>query len=121
LPTILWFEVKKMPAKWARVSPAVLAAATPVPGGIMIMATIAKKHLTLFVRSRRAPGAGHPDVKSAFTTAAHKTLGLAMRSERTAIIKREVKGKGPGKIRRKSRARPGSPLYGHVYETTVKG
>lgn len=29
-------------AKWTRVSPAVLAAATPIKGGTMIMATAAK-------------------------------------------------------------------------------
>lgn len=109
-----------MPAKWARVSPAILTAALPLPGGTMIMATAAKKHLTLFTRSRRAPGAGHPDVKEAFTTAARKTLGEAERTKRNATIAAAVTGKGPGKIRRKSRARPGSPLYGKVYEVTVK-
>jgi len=110
-----------MAAKWARVSPAILAAVSPLPGGVMIMATAAKKHLTIFVRSRRAPGAGHPDVKSAFTAAAHKTLGMAERIDRNAIIAKAVEGKGPGKTRRKSRARPGSPLYGKVYEVTIKG
>jgi len=107
-------------AKWARVTPAVLAAVAPIPGGHMVMATAAKKHLTVFVRSRRAPGAGHPDVKAAFTSAAKKTLGIAARTERNVIVSREVTGKGPGKIRKKSRARPGSPLYGKVYEYTVK-
>jgi hypothetical protein len=32
----------KMGAKWARVSPAILAAVTPLPGGQLIMATAAK-------------------------------------------------------------------------------
>lgn len=73
------------------------------------------------MRSRRAPGAGHPITKAAFTAAAHKTLGIAARAERNVIIAREVAGKGPGKYRRKSRARPGSPLYGKVYEVVVKG
>lgn len=109
-----------MPAKWARVNPAILMATLPLPGGTMIMATAAKKHLTIFNRSRRAPGAGHPDVKDAFTTAAHKTLGEAERGKRNVVIATAVKGKGPGKIRRKSRARAGSPLYGKVYEVTVK-
>jgi len=111
--------VKKLPAKWARVTPAVLAAVAPVPGGQMVMATAAKKHLTVFVRSRRAPGAGHPDVKAAFTTAAKKTLGMAARTDRNAVISKEVTGKGPGKIRRKSRARPGSPLFGKIYEIKI--
>ena len=84
------------------------------------MATAAKKHLTLFVRSRYAPGAGHPITKAAFTAAAHKTLGIKDRAERNAIIAKAVEGKGPGKYRRKSRAKPGSPLYGKVYETVVK-
>jgi len=109
-----------MPAKWARVNPAILIAALPLPGGNMIMATAAKKHLTLFTRSRRAPGAGHPDVKAAFTTAAHGTLGEAERTRRNAAIATAVKGKGPGKIRRKSRARAGSPLFGKVYEISTK-
>jgi len=109
-----------MPATWARVSPAVLAAATPTPGGTMIMATIAKKHLTLFVRSRRAPGAGAPQVKAAFTAAAHKTLGIEQRSERNVIVAGAVRGQGTGVYRRKSRAKPGSRLYGHVYETRAR-
>jgi len=107
-----------MPAKWARVSPAILAAVTPLPGGQLIMATAAKKHLTIFVRSRRAPGAGRPEVKAAFTSAAHKTLGIPTRAERNVIVKREVSAAGlkTGVFRKKSRARPGSPLYGRVYE-----
>lgn len=108
-----------MPAKWARVSPAVLAVATPMPGGTMIMAVAAKKHLTLFVRSRRAPGAGRADVKAAFASAAHGTLGIPSRTERNAKIAAAVKAAGlrTGVFRRKSRAKPGSPLYGKIYET----
>jgi len=109
-----------MPAKWARVNPAILMATLPLRGGTMIMATAAKKHLTIFNRSRRAPGAGHPDVKEAFATAARKTLGEADRTKRNAVIATAVEGKGPGKIRRKSRARAGSPLFGKVYEISTK-
>lgn len=109
-----------MPAKWARVNPAILAAATPMPGGTMLMATAAKKHLTLFTRSRRAPGAGHADVKAAFAAAAKKTLGEPDRSKRNAIIASAVRGTGPGVIRKRSRAKPGSPLYGKVYEYKTK-
>lgn len=106
-----------MPAKWARVSPAILAAVSPLPGGQLVMATAAKKHLTIFVRSRRAPGAGRVEVKNAFTAAAHKTLGIAVRSERNVMIKAAIKGAGlkTGVFHKKSRARPGSPLYGRVY------
>lgn len=110
-----------MPAQWYRVTPAVLTALAPVPGGHMLMATAAGKHLTIFTRSRRAPGAGHPITKSAFTTAAHKTLGIADRAERNAMISKAVSGKGPGKYRYKSRAKPGSPLFGKVTEVVVKG
>ncbi len=106
-------------AKWVRLTPAVLTALAPMPGGHLLMATAAKKHLTVFTRSRRAPRAGRPDVKAAFTRAARKTLGIADRNERNAIVAREVKAAGlkTGIYRRKSRARPGSPLYGHIYET----
>lgn len=86
------------------------------------MAVIAEwyKHVTIFQRSRRAPGAGHPMVKAAFSSAAKKTLGIADRSERNAIVSSAVKGTGPGVIRKKSRAKPGSPLYGKVYEYRTK-
>lgn len=72
------------------------------------------------MRSRRAPGAGAPSVKAAFTAAAHKTLGIRERSERNVIVSGAVRGTGPGVIRKKSRARPGSPLYGKVYEMRTK-
>lgn len=109
-----------MPAQWVRVTPAILSAMAPLPGGNMLMATAAKKHLTLFVRSRRAPGAGSPKVKAAFTGAAHKTLGIMSRSERNVIVASACRGTGDGIYRRKSKARPGSPLYGKVYEVRVK-
>lgn len=102
-------------AKWARVSPGLLSALTPMPGGTMVMATLAKKHMTIFVRSRRAPGAGHPDIIKAFTDAAHKTLGDPDRASRNKDIGDAVRGKGPGVRTVKSRAKPGSPLYGKVY------
>ena len=107
-------------AKWARVSPGLLSALTPMPGGTMVMATIAKKHMTIFVRSRRAPGAGHPDIKAAFAEAAHKTLGEPDRVKRNAAIAKAVAGKGPGVRKVKSKAKPGSPLYGKVYEYKTK-
>jgi len=78
------------------------------------------KHVTLFSRSRRAPGAGHPQVKAAFASAAKKTLGIQSRSERNAIVASAVRGTGPGVVRKKSRAKVGSPLYGKVYEYRTK-
>lgn len=97
-----------MVAKWKRVNPAGLLVLAQ-PGGAMLMATAAKKHVTLFVRSRRAPGAGDPGVKAAFTAAAHKTVGILDRAERNKIISDACKGKGPGVIikRSKSKAHPG--------------
>ena len=87
----------------------------------MLMAVAAKKHVTLFTRSRtcRKPP-GHPQVKAAFASAAKKTLGLASRTERNAIVSAAVHGVGPGVIRKKSRAKPGSKLYGKVYEFRTK-
>jgi len=86
----------------------------------MLMAVAAKKHVTLFTRSRRAPGAGSPAVKAAFAAAAKKTLGIADRSERNAIVAAGVRGTGSGVYRKKSRAKIGSPLYGKVYEYRTK-
>lgn len=74
-----------MPAKWLRIQPAAMAIAGG-KGGTMIMATAAKKHLTLFARSRRAPGAGNATVKAAFAAAAHQTLGVLDRSQRNMTI-----------------------------------
>lgn len=98
-------------AKWKRINPAGLLVLAQ-PGGAMLMATASKKHVTLFIRSRRAPGAGHPDVKAAFAAAAHKTVGVLDRSERNRMIASAVRGKGPGKItiRSKSKAHPGKIL-----------
>jgi hypothetical protein len=84
----------------------------------MLMAVAAKKHLTIFYRKREAPGAGRPEVKAAFTAAATKTRGIARRSERNEIIRREVTGKGSGVYRRKSRSKY-APLAGTVYEVKL--
>lgn len=74
-----------MPAKWSFVSPAALMPPA-TKGGTMIMAVAAKKHVTIFQRSRRAPGAGSPAIKAAFASAARKTKGIKSRAERNAII-----------------------------------
>jgi len=60
---------------------------------VMVMAVAAKKHVTVFSRSRFAPGAGHPTTKAAFTEAAHKTVGILSRPERNAVIAAAVRGK----------------------------
>jgi hypothetical protein len=99
-----------MPAPWKRISPAL-----PQPG--QIQAVQAKKHVTVFQRSPSAPGAGSPKVKAAFTQCAAQTLGVANRNERNDKMKTcmESSGVKTGVYHRKSRARPGSPLYGKVY------
>jgi hypothetical protein len=87
----------------------------------MVMATIAKKHLTIFTRRRRCrKPPGHPDVKAAFAKAAAATLGEPDRAKRNADVARAVRGSGPGIITKKSRARPGSPLYGKIYTYKVE-
>lgn len=95
-------------AKWSRVNPAgLLVLATP--GGAMLMATAARKHVTLFIRSRRAPGAGNPAVKAAFARAARATIGDLSRASRNEKVAAGVRGSGPGRIikRSKSKASPG--------------
>lgn len=100
-----------MPAPWKRISPAL-----PQPG--QIQAVQAKKHVTIFQRSASAPGAGRSEVKQAFSECAAQTLGTADRMARNAQMESCMRARGlkTGIYRRKSRARPGSPLYGKVYE-----
>jgi len=99
-------------AAWQRINPIALQ----IPGkgkfAVMVMATAAKKHVTIFSRKRTAPGAGDPEVKAAFTTAAHKTVGVESRAERNGVIGKACEGKGPGKIRIRSRskAHPGKVI-----------
>ncbi len=99
-----------MPAPWKR-----LAAMPPPPG--QIQAVQAKKHVTVFMRSPSAPGAGRPEVKAGFTACAHETLGIESRSDRNARLASCMTAKGlrTGVFHKKSRARIGSPLYGKVY------
>ncbi|MCW1308311.1 MAG: hypothetical protein OH337_03825 [Candidatus Parvarchaeota archaeon] len=84
------------------------------------MATAAKKHLTLFIRKRTAPNAGRKEVKDAFREIAHLTLGEPERSKRNTTIKIEMEKRGlrTNVYKRKSRARPGSDLYGFEYIIT---
>ena len=71
----------------------------------MLMAVAAKKHVTIFTRSRYAKGAGHIDVKNAFAAAAKGTVGILDRAERNARVSLAVKGKGPGFMIKKSRSK----------------
>lgn len=99
-------------ASWQRINPIQLQ----IPGkgkfAVMVMAVAAKKHVTVFSRKRTAPGAGSPEVKAAFTNAAHKTLGVESRQERNGVIAKACTGKGPGKrlIRSKSKMHPGKVI-----------
>ena len=99
-----------MPAPWKRLSQ------PPMSVG-QIQAVQAKKHVTVFVRSPSAPGAGRPEVKAGFTACARETLGIENRQERNAKLGSCMRGKGlkTGVYHRKSRAKPGSPLFGKVY------
>jgi hypothetical protein len=99
-----------MPAPWKRL------VMVPTTVG-QIQAVQAKKHVTVFQRKPSAPGAGRPEVKAAFTECANRTLGTPNRNDRIAMVKDCMLSKGlkTGVIHRKSRAKPGSPLYGTVY------
>lgn len=94
-----------MPAKWQRINPVQLLMPGRGKMAVMVMAVAAKKHVTIFSRSRFAPGAGAPETKAAFTAAAHKTVGVESRPERNAVVAAGVRGKGPGRIRKKSRSK----------------
>jgi hypothetical protein len=65
-----------MAAKWKRVNPGM----APAVG--QIQAVAAGKHLTVFLRSPSAPGAGSPEQKMKFTRCAHSTKGITDRVER---------------------------------------
>lgn len=100
-----------------RVRPSVLEVLALPPGGTMIMMTAAKKHLTIFRRERRAPGAGRPEVKDAFRAAAAKTRGEPLRSKRNEIIREEMRKAGlkTGIYYRRSRSKY-APLAGKKYK-----
>jgi hypothetical protein len=103
-----------MPAKWARVNPVQLMAPANGAMATMVMATAAKKHVTIFRRSRRAPGAGSPEIKAAFTQAAHGTVGTFDRATRNAAISAAMgsfKGRsGPHYRKSKSKAHMGQRI-----------
>ncbi|MHA1667579.1 MAG: hypothetical protein ACTSUR_02880 [Candidatus Heimdallarchaeaceae archaeon] len=85
--------------------------------GLIMAVRGGKAHVTVFTRKREAPGAGRPEVKEAFSGCAHATIGEPNRLKRNASIRECMKAKGlkTGIYHRKSRAKPGSPLFGKVY------
>ena len=68
-----------MPAPWKHVMP-------PQALG-QIQAIQAKKHITVFLRSASAPGAGSPEQKAKFSRCAHGTKGIKDRLERNAKMR----------------------------------
>jgi|GEM_PF-1335381 len=88
----------------------------PSPGMIMAVKG-GKAHITVFRRKRTAPGAGRAEVKEAFTACAHETAGEPSRLKRNEKLAACMKAKNlkTGIIRKKSKAKVGSVLYGKVY------
>lgn len=76
-----------MAAKWKRINPG----SAPAVG--QIQAVAAGKHLTVFVRSPSAPGAGSPEQKMKFSKCAHSTKGIKDRVERNATMTSCLGGK----------------------------
>ena len=76
-----------MPAPWKHVFP---------PESIgQIQAIKAKKHITVFVRSPSAPGAGSPEQKAKFSRCAKTTKGIPDRLDRNARMRACLIGGGP--------------------------
>jgi len=92
-------------AKWMRINPAQLMMPGTGKTSVMVMATAAKKHVTIFRRSRSAPGAGSPDIKARFTQAAHATVGNPDRASRNASISAAMGGRRGGRAVARSRSR----------------
>jgi len=100
-----------MPAKWIRLEP------VAIPAQGLVMATGAKKHITIFRRRPTAKGAGRPEVKAAFKKIAGKTGGIPLRIDRNIIMGSEMKKAGlkTGKFYKRSRSKY-APLAGKFYE-----
>jgi len=117
-----------MPATWVRVSPQVLMALAPPKwrrkSGIMIMATAAKKHLTIFMRRREAPGAGKDIVKEVFKKAAEETRGIPFREDRNIKVREILLRELPkyrdqlGKYVKKGKSKYAPRDYVWTYEWT---
>lgn len=104
-----------MAAKWSRV------AVSQVPSlekkGMLVMGTVAKKHLTIFVRKRRAKGAGRQVVKDKFAEIARTTGGEPIRSKRNTKLQAAMKAAGlkTGVYYKRSRSKY-PPLAGKFYK-----
>lgn len=88
--------------------------AVPAPG--LMMATAAKKHLTIFYRSKTARGAGRGPVKVKFRAIAATTGGIPLRADRIAIVKKEMLAAklATGKYYKRSKSKY-APLAGRFY------
>lgn len=119
-------------AAWMRLNPVQLMMPGTGKFATMIMAVAAKKHVTVFSRSRRAPGAGSTKIKNVFIEAGHNTAGIFSRSERNLKIQ-EAMGRagitgsfGPHYRRSKSiehygeRIAIGAKSYGGVRRARAK-
>ncbi|MDP2659449.1 MAG: hypothetical protein Q8R28_01795 [Dehalococcoidia bacterium] len=76
-----------MPAKWKRL------AGVPQQTG-QIQAVQAKKHVTVFMRTSSAPGAGTEKIKTAFSECAAATRDEPNRLKRNANMQGCMKSKG---------------------------
>jgi len=81
------------------------------------MGTQAKKHLTIFVRKRRAKGAGRPAVKAKFAEIAHTTGGEPIRAKRNVKLAEAMKAAGlrTGVYMKRSKSKY-APLAGKFYK-----
>jgi hypothetical protein len=70
-----------MPAKWSRLD------MMAVPAPAKLMATRARKHITIFVKHKPRKPPGRLEVKNAFRTAAATTGGEPIRSKRNEKLK----------------------------------
>jgi hypothetical protein len=100
-------------ASWVRINPALLMAPGTGKLSVMVMATAAKKHVTIFRRSRTASGAGNPQVIAAFRDVAQSTRGDPSRISRNAKVQQAMLSKNihPG-YHTMSKAGVLSPLHG---------
>lgn len=100
-----------MPAKWTRLD------LRAVPAPALLMATAAKKHVTIFSRKPRAPGAGRRAVKDKFTEIAHTTGGEPIRSKRNTKLQAAMIAAGlkTGIYYKRSRSKY-APLAGKKYK-----
>lgn len=106
-----------MVSTWTRVAVSALPPGAVLQrGGMMMMATTAKKHLTIFARSRRARGAGRVAVKQKFAELARQTGGMPDRMKRNAAIQAGMKSAGlrTNVVLKRSRSKYG-PLAGKFY------